>query len=524
MKSIIAIAALLTFGQVAWAQPPIIEGLTYNSEGSYYKIPNAAALNALATYVNNGNTCDGLTFKVTNNITFNQSESDAFVPIGNGDEYNDILFAGTFDGQGYTISGIDYSYPEGENIGLFGYISGALIQNVVISNCSFTGNSCVGAIAGLASGVHDGANHGIFNCTVGSDVTVTAASFLIESMEEPGTYVLVPGTFVGGIIGDCSNTTLSGCSSAAALTGDDCVGGIAGRLISSRKDNKERGVIENYLFAGNVTGSTHTGDIVGARGAVIDGEDGTEGLLQLTKLTLLNDDAEAVIINATRLSRYNGIADVDVTLSGRTLTKDGNWNTLCLPFDVTISGSPLAGDNVVAKVLNTSSKLDNGTLTLNFSDAPATITAGTPFIIKWNNTGVNLTDPVFSGVTISSTTPTAVEFTGGQFVGQYSPFSITDGNKNEIIMLGSGSKLGYSRKERTLKCFRAHFYVPANGGGALARAFVMDFGDGETTEIIGATADQRSASATYTLDGRRINDLPTQKGMYIQNGRKVIIK
>ena len=91
-------------------------------------------------------------------------------------------------------------------------------------------------------------------------------------------------------------------------------------------------------------------------------------------------------------------------------------------------------------------------------------------------------------------------------------------------MLGSGSKLGYSRKERTLKCFRAHFYVPANGGGALARAFVMDFGDGETTEIIGATADQRSASATYTLDGRRINDLPTQKGMYIQDGKIVVIK
>lgn len=73
----------------------------------------------------------------------------------------------------------------------------------------------------------------------------------------------------------------------------------------------------------------------------------------------------------------------DITLAERTLTKDGYWNTLCLPFDVTIANSPLAGD----------------------------------------------------GVTISSTTPTEVESTDEKvkFVGKYSPFDITDGNINEIL-------------------------------------------------------------------------------------------
>ena len=33
----------------------------------------------------------------------------------------------------------------------------------------------------------------------------------------------------------------------------------------------------------------------------------------------------------------------DVTLSGRTLYKDGAWNTICLPFNVTLDSSPLAG-------------------------------------------------------------------------------------------------------------------------------------------------------------------------------------
>ena len=69
-NAIIAIVSLLAFGQGAWAHEPTIEGLTYNL--GYYEIPDASALNALATYVNEGNTCEGLTFKVTGNITFSQ--------------------------------------------------------------------------------------------------------------------------------------------------------------------------------------------------------------------------------------------------------------------------------------------------------------------------------------------------------------------------------------------------------------------------------------------------------------------
>jgi hypothetical protein len=36
----------------------------------------------------------------------------------------------------------------------------------------------------------------------------------------------------------------------------------------------------------------------------------------------------------------NGKQTESITLARRKLYKDGNWNTLCLPFDVTISGSP----------------------------------------------------------------------------------------------------------------------------------------------------------------------------------------
>ena len=62
----------------------------------------------------------------------------------------------------------------------------------------------------------------------------------------------------------------------------------------------------------------------------------------------------------------------NVELSGRTLYKDGKWNTLCLPFDLTLSGSVLDGGDVTAKVLDSSgTSLDSeGLLTLSFTDAP----------------------------------------------------------------------------------------------------------------------------------------------------------
>ena len=95
--------------------------------------------------------------------------------------------------------------------------------------------------------------------------------------------------------------------------------------------------------------------------------------------------------------------------------------------------------------------------------------------MKWENASGSVSNPVFTGVTISSTTPTPVEFSitnsddKCEFVGQYSSFNIVtsdatgddEGNLNEIIMLSSGSRLGYSKNPRTLNTFRCHFYVPA---------------------------------------------------------------
>ena len=136
------------------------------------------------------------------------------------------------------------------------------------------------------------------------------------------------------------------------------------------------------------------------------------------------------------------------------------------------------------------------------------------------------------GVDISSIRPTEVMSNDGQvsFVGQYSSFNIVEsgatgeneGNKNEILLLSSGNKLGYSKNPRTLHAFRCHFKTYSD---TKARSFELDFGDGETTVLTLVNSEKRIVnSEVYDLQGRKLNGKPTKKGLYIHNGKAVVIK
>ena len=42
--------------------------------------------------------------------------------------------------------------------------------------------------------------------------------------------------------------------------------------------------------------------------------------------------------------------------------------------------------------------------------------------------------------------------------------------------------------------------------------------------IMSVVMDKEAASAWYSLDGRRLNRLPTTKGLYIRNNKKIVVK
>ena len=89
-----------------------------------------------------------------------------------------------------------------------------------------------------------------------------------------------------------------------------------------------------------------------------------EGLnLDVTRVDVCLDN---IGNNSESIRQNAGRQGLNVALKNRTLYKDGKWNTLCLPFDVTLNGSPLEG--ATARSLTTA-KIEGSTLDLTFGDA-----------------------------------------------------------------------------------------------------------------------------------------------------------
>ena len=241
--------------------------------------------------------------------------------------------------------------------------------------------------------------------------------------------------------------------------------------------------------------------------------------------------------NTTTLADNDG-GTVVATLTGRTLYKNGEWNTLCLPFDVAdISSSPLAGATV-KEFTDVSFDKSTGTLTLTFADATS-IEAGHAYLIKWGS-GNNLgsSDLVFNGVTLAKDLrddEITVDDKGSAtvtFMGTYKKLSYSADDKS-ILFLGTGNKLYYPQNGATIGAQRGYFKLNGMTAGdntiSGARTFVLDFGDDDnTTGVIelkdGKMEELKFFDSWYSLDGKHLSGKPTTRGIYINNGKKIIIK
>ena len=323
-------------------------------------------------------------------------------------------------------------------------------------------------------------------------VNVPANNGVTDGAYEAITYQMVPGTTFK--------------LPASPITFDDRV--FAGWLVGEAQNNSYlTRSYEELLAAGEEY--TITGDVTfTARYSYI-------------YITLANNAD-----NSETLGKYAGKKARLVTLKDRTLYKDGSWNTLCLPFDLSdFTGTPLEGATV--KTL-TSAKFANGTLTLNFSEDLTAIEAGKPYIVKWASTqgSDNITITQFPWVTINNTI-TNVETDVVSFNGIFSPYTI-EGKDRTLLYLGAGNKLYYPDAAMTIGSCRAYFRLQ---GGLTAgdpatpnaiSAFKLNFGDDESTGIT-TTNYTNPSDAWYTIDGQLLNGKPTQKGIYINNGKKVVI-
>ncbi|MBO4905822.1 MAG: hypothetical protein J5486_02150 [Bacteroidaceae bacterium] len=259
-----------------------------------------------------------------------------------------------------------------------------------------------------------------------------------------------------------------------------------------------------------------------------------------TTLTLAN--------NADNNDRIDSRAGrtCNVTLDGRTLYKDGDWNTLCLPFNTTATG-PLADATILELDVDgyyegnvrydandagetrrqTGFDASDGTLYLFFKPASC-IEANKPYLVKWES-GQNIVNPVFNKVEVVSSgavsvgTNHASGLENVQFIGTLNPVNIDKDDKSRLFM-GEKNTLYYPNTDNySVKTCRAYFHVDLPEGSAGVHAFYFNFGD-EIATGIASSATANTSDTWYDLNGRRLSGRPSKKGVYVSEGRKVVLK
>ncbi|MFR8257345.1 MAG: S-layer homology domain-containing protein [Oscillospiraceae bacterium] len=200
------------------------------STGAAYKISTEESLRAFAAAVKADDgkgtyNLSGVSFYLANDIAL----TGTWTPVGNAALYPGDFFAGTFDGCGHTISGLNV-----QGQGLFAAINQATIRNL---NVSGTVSSTVNYVGGIVGKVQAGT---IENCSFSGSVSSSKSK-----------------AYVGGIAGGLysANVTISGCANTADVTG-----GYAGGILGYWKNTA---AIRDCYNTGSVTGSAKAGGIVG---------------------------------------------------------------------------------------------------------------------------------------------------------------------------------------------------------------------------------------------------------------------
>ena len=282
------------------------------SQNNPFLIKTEEQLRKLANYVNVGNNCSGLNFKLANDIAL----TGEWTPIGDSSN----KFKGTFDGNDKTISNLTISNG-GKSQGLFGVADGATIKNVHLTGVNITGNDLVGSLVGDATD-----NTQIINCSAQGSVKITGT---VRSG-------------VGGLVGESRNgVTVEGCSFSGNVDGYHC-GGLVGYNYDS--------TIKNSAFLGGTINGTNRSVIAGRNiastftdnyyfGALAEGVN-ANGAARIFKITAPNNVTSTAIVTLNGM-KYIKAGDATFTYNGKTYNYTVNEDT-----SITIKDNGLSFDKI----------------------------------------------------------------------------------------------------------------------------------------------------------------------------------
>ena len=221
----------------------------------------------------------------------------------------------------------------------------------------------------------------------------------------------------------------------------------------------------------------------------------------------------------------------NVTLNNRTFRSD-RWYSVVLPFSVSQKQmKDVFGDGV--KVLHYSDV--EGTDLNLFEHFYQMIVGGTPVLVKPSK---DVTNPVFSNVTLTSQTVVDIENSGFKCTGSWDnkdfpEYSYFIDAKTNSFYLYDPKKVETGTVKPHAGAFRS--WIIATGDASNAKQLTMHINgieeQGETTAIWNAISGNDDAEVAskgiYSLSGQKMNATDTRslpKGIYIVNGKKFIVK
>ena len=249
--------------------------------------------------------------------------------------------------------------------------------------------------------------------------------------------------------------------------------------------------------------------------------------------TLVLDDTQDLVPIINEAAEAGGT--YDVTFSSRAINMI-NWNVFCLPFDTTPAKISKAFYYAAVDLLNINS--DDGNIHFE-PQVSGTIPAGTPFIV---NVGRSKKTPedfnnfnmvTFKGVTLKKVDAsyTKTDVNGNSFISTFSPIQVYG---EKIWYMSKGRWLDARNftdaKPVNLKPLRS--YIDFSGNTSKVKPLIIIEEPDGTTSIISPetfsegqfSTDATQDNAWYSITGTRLSEKPTTHGIYIHQGRKVVIK
>ena len=494
--------------------------LTFDETDHSFVIANEQDFLNLGNYMRSGeyHTCELATIKMTADLDFSNVN---FVPIGYG---TNTQFTGHFDGQGHTISNISYDRSE-DNVGLFCSVkANPIIENVTLVNPKFAGDSNVGGIVGeLWCGTIRNCNvvggtisnryfnvGGIVGYSIGNKSLdmKTISNCAVVGITINGWDINTVGCIVGrntDVSADIATLTISNCLYDVASNGKIC-GKNEGNEFTDGGGNTPlyrlnlgSGVTSDALTYGDYT--------VATQGSII-------------KLEASRDGYEFGGFNSDDVTIENG----QFTMPDKNVSVTANWEAkneislkasmidgLCWStFYCGDAGYRIAdGEEACAYTATVS----DDKIILHMLGR--VIPKGTAVIIVGEDNDISMTRDDVSAAEYSSVNDlNGVDLPTART-------SLTSNDTETLYMLSNkNDHFGFhSFGAANVPARKAFFTVPAS---ANARPFSMVF-DEETTAIR-QLRKTVAESPVYDLNGRVVRGNNLKPGVYVKNGKKVVVK